>query len=515
MGKKKTELHWLSRLSAGTLSLTIIGFVFPVLILVAFGIIAIIEHGYTIHFAIALLISILVVAIPRWFMQQAMKKQIDEMVDSEAYVVASGEWSEQEKQVWQDINNYIESLLSHTSDWVHMRQHSFSVATLVAKAFNKKELDFTVLEGLKLSEEISRRYRVILKENIPASDLVKVSQIKWLYDVNERYGERVIKYGSLGKKIWRASRLVNPASAVVHEIRGKIMDSVTAKFSESLQLNAKRALLQEIAATCIELYSGRFSFDENDIEPSQISADDTNCLAADLEPLRVSVVGQVSSGKSSLINALKEELVAEVDILPATDGVTVYRCSLVDDVPLHLIDTPGLDGNEKILSMVLHQTVQSDLVIWLLKANQSSRELDNRLKAKFETYFQDPENLSHKKPLLIGVLNQVDKLNPISDWVLPLKLENPQTAKEKTIAAALRYNSELLELDRILPLSISKNRPHYGLEAIESEIENLFDHAKNVQKNRQRNEAKGKNSGLKNQGKRLFNASKVIAKNLV
>ena len=60
------------------------------------------------------------------------------------------------------------------------------------------------------------------------------------------------------------------------------------------------------------------------------------------EPLRVLVAGQVSAGKSSLVNALGQEVRAAVDALPATRDFTPYSLSR-DGLPGALItDSPGL-----------------------------------------------------------------------------------------------------------------------------------------------------------------------------
>src|ERR1700731_4695902 len=43
------------------------------------------------------------------------------------------------------------------------------------------------------------------------------------------------------------------------------------------------------------------------------------------EPLLIVVVGEVKSGKSSLVNALFGQEFAKVDVLPATDRVCIFR----------------------------------------------------------------------------------------------------------------------------------------------------------------------------------------------
>ena len=64
-------------------------------------------------------------------------------------------------------------------------------------------------------------------------------------------------------------------------------------------------------------------------------------------PLRIAVAGQISAGKSSLINALLGRDVAEVDVIPTTDAARTYETTF-DDVEAMLLDMPGLDGSAKI-----------------------------------------------------------------------------------------------------------------------------------------------------------------------
>src|SRR2546421_2176773 len=77
------------------------------------------------------------------------------------------------------------------------------------------------------------------------------------------------------------------------------------------------------------------------------------------EPLLFVVVGEVKSGKSSLLNALFGNEFARVDVLPATDRVYIFRYGSGDKtaelspklteryltIPLlrefHVVDTPG------------------------------------------------------------------------------------------------------------------------------------------------------------------------------
>lgn len=265
---------------------------------------------------------------------------------------------------------------------------------------------------------------------------------------------------------------------------------------------------------CVLTYTAkRYTIEDDQISTSKINKEDEKHKAPPIEPVRITLVGQLSAGKSSLVNAITNEMNAEVDMLPATDNITVYQCNIDGDETLKLVDMPGLDGDKKSTKNMLEQMTQSDLVLWVLKANQSSRQLDLALAKEFEAFYQHPQNISLKRPKLIGVVNQVDKLKPTSEWYPPYDLNDTDNPKSMTIQAAMAFNQNLLPFDQVLPLAIPENKLMYGLLELEEEIQHKCDEAKNVQLNRQRNEAKG-SAGILKQGKRLFKASGKVVKNI-
>ncbi|MBD1558284.1 hypothetical protein HC752_15200 [Vibrio sp. S9_S30] len=511
MTRVKKGLKSLNRYAGGLVAVSLMGIIFPLLVLSGLGLYVVIENGYMVPLAMVLLISALMVFIPRVIWKKSNENTSKE--SSEDFVEPSDDWSDSEQEIWSSCNQAIERLLSQNEDWGALKAHGFDIAEMVAQSFGKKELDFTVPEGLQLMEEISRRYRKVLNEHVPAVDLVKVSQIKWLYDASDKYGETALKLGKRGMLAWRILRATNPAAAVANEVRSKMLSSITDQISDNLQRNAKRALLQEVTKVCIDLYSGRYTIDDHQISTSKIDKADEKRRTPSMEPVRITLVGQLSAGKSSLVNALTNEMNAEVDLLPTTDGIAVYQCNLEGDDVLKLVDMPGLDGSEKSTEKMLKQMTQSDLVLWVLKANQSSRQLDVTLAKAFEAFYQRPENISLKKPKLIGVMNQVDKLKPTSDWSPPYDLNDTGNSKSMTIRAAMAFNQNLLPFDQILPLAIPEDNLMFGLLELEETIQLKCDEAKNVQLNRQRHEAKG-SAGLLKQGKRLFKAGGKVVSNI-
>ncbi|MDD9173994.1 GTP-binding protein [Aliivibrio finisterrensis] len=517
MHKIKRLYRLLSDLSGGRWGIVIISSVLPVIIMMCFALFFAVKYGHLLELSITIAISTLAVSIPLFILSRTADKPVKAVTEEtkieikEGLVKASEEWSHNEVAIWKQSQHYSRELLKDNVEWGNLDEIGLDVLEFVATKFDKKALDFSIPEGLKLFEEISQRYKVVVQEHIPGIEYLKLSYIKAGYDAYD-------KYGDVGQKIVKAAiwanhaknLYYNPLKVVSDLSREQAISSMTRGVVSDMQQTAKEALLDEVAAVAIDLYSGRFSLEEGDLQASKISKQDEKRVATELEPIRIVMVGQTSSGKSSIINTLKEEFVAEVDVLPSTDNVTVYS-ALVNEAEVNVVDLQGLDGNEKTEKQMLKEMTQADLVLWVLKANQSARDLDKQLNEKFERYYADPKNISRKKPTVISVVNQVDRLNPAWEWEPPYDLEQPTAAKAKVIKQAMEYNKKLLCSDLVLPLSISIDKTHFGVEELKQTLVDKITEAYNVQRNRQRKEAMERGASLKKQLGRAVNVGKKVA----
>ncbi|MCG9556568.1 GTPase family protein [Vibrio kanaloae] len=538
MKKIRNLFRLLAVLSSGRWGIALISAVLPSIIMMGFGIFLAIKYGYLLEMSIVIVVSTLFFTIPLYVSscssRQALYRQSvihkspsnteqNGMGDSEseikhdnidindALVKASLDWSQKELSIWNESKHYVRQQLMVDVEWGNLDQTGLEILEFVAEKFDKKPLDFSIPEGLKLFEEVSRRYKLVVREHIPGIEYLKVSYIKAGYEAYDRYGElglKIVKAAIWGNHL--KNLYLNPLKVVSDLGREQATSSMTKGVVDDMQYAAKQALLDEVAAVAIDLYSGRFSIEDEALRTSEVSELDEQRFAPELEPVRIVLVGQTSSGKSSLINALKQELVAEVDVLPSTDASTVYN-AFVDDNDVRVVDLQGLDGNAKTEVLMLKEMTQADVVLWVLKANQSARELDKQLKDKFDAFYDDPKNISRKKPIVISVVNQVDRLKPVNDWQPPYDLGNPTSTKAKTIAQALEYNHMLLQTDIVLPLAIAPEKVEFGLEALKRTlIEGIAD-ANNVQRNRQRLEAIKRGRSVKGQLNQAVNAGKKVA----
>lgn len=513
MKRVKNSLTQLDKLSSGVTAVLTLAILLPVLVLCGFGLYAIIQHGYTLHFAIALVASFLLFYIPLLLLRRkANVKVAAQAVNEDSLVQASADWSDAENAIWLRLNENIEAQLAEDDAWGSLKSHGLVIANATAQAFSRGDLQFSVTDGLKLLEEVSRRYRVTLKENVPFVESIKVSHLKFIFDHQDKI-ETGKQAADLVSKAYRVYQFINPIAAATKEVRNKLLGDIAGNVGDNLQLNMKRAFLQEVAAVSIDLYSGRFSIEDQDIKKSTIAVEDEQSEPKPLEPLRIAVIGQISAGKSSLINTIKGALDAEVSALPSTNAVNVYSCAIEDIEVLNLVDLPGLDGGEKTNKTVLKHVTNADMVLWVLKANQSSRQLDRQFMLSLEDFYAHKDNLHRKKPLITGILNQVDKLKPLAEWSPPYDLTQTDSAKVDTINKAIEYNKKLLNFDSIIPTSFSTDSQKWGQENLEQLIASKLDDSINVQRNRQRLEAG--NTSTSAQFKRVFNGGKSLFKNML
>ncbi|MEZ9145553.1 GTPase family protein [Vibrio sp. 10N.286.52.C3] len=535
MKKIRNLFRLLAVLSSGRWGIALISAIFPSIIMMGFGVFLAIKYGYLLEMSIAIAVSTLVFTIPLFISSRSSSRSsnkesfsnkesgglAEDTAEAEsqhkkadindALVKASADWSQKELSIWNDSKHHVRQQLMVDIEWGNLDQTGLEVLEFVAKKFDKKSLDFSIPEGLKLFEEVSRRYKLVVREHIPGIEYLKVSYIKAGYEAYDKYGE-------LGQKIFKAAiwgnhlknLYLNPLKVISDLGREQATATMTRGVVDDMQYAAKQALLDEVAAVAIDLYSGRFSIEDEALKVSDVSELDEQRFAPELEPVRIVLVGQTSSGKSSLINALKQELVAEVDVLPSTDTSTVYN-SFVDDNDVRVVDLQGLDGNPKTEALMLKEMTQADVVLWVLKANQSARDLDKQLKDRFDAFYDDPKNISRKKPIVVSVVNQVDRLKPVDDWQPPYDLENPTSTKAKIIAQALEYNHILLQTDIVLPLAIAPEKVQFGLDTLRQTLIERIADANNVQRNRQRLEAMKRGSSVKGQLNKAVKVGKKVA----
>lgn len=165
------------------------------------------------------------------------------------------------------------------------------------------------------------------------------------------------------------------------------------------------------------------------------------------ENVTIALVGQVSSGKSSLVNALLGNQVAASDILPTTTHLQRYQLSInASGGAVELLDTPGYGeagasaGQIKQITLGLQQ---ADAVLLILAANSPAKKADVNTLQQVQRFYQINPQL--KQAPVIAVLTHVDLLSPVMQWQPPYQWKDPQNDKAKSIHAAVEYAYEIFE----------------------------------------------------------------------
>jgi len=368
-------------------------------------------------------------------------------------------WPPSEEAAWAKVEDLARDL--NPADWplgdsARLLQLGRRTVEAVAHHYHPKAraplLELSVPHLLRIIELAARDVGREVREQIPFSDRVSVGDLlqanRWRESAQGVY------------QLWRAGRMaLNPIDGLLREAA----DQLRRRAFSAAQQDVQRWLLQECVRRtgryAIEVYSGRLRFADDDPSARATPASAT-ALAADPatpgEPLRILLLGQAKAGKSSLVNALSGELRAPVDVLPATPALYPYRLQRNGLTAALLIDSPGLDAWSQ--ADLLHAASEADLILWVCAAHRADRAVDraglDALRADFAAH------PARRRPPMLTVLTQIDRLRPIAEWEPPYDLRDPDRPKARNIAEALAAVAEDLDVpvQDIVPVCLAEGR---------------------------------------------------------
>ncbi|MFT5508941.1 MAG: putative GTPase [Hyphomicrobiaceae bacterium] len=345
----------------------------------------------------------------------------------------------------------------------------------VARSMHPDQKDplwkFTVPEALALVERVSRQLNQFVIESVPLGDRLTIGQVLTVY--------RWRSFATVAEKaydLWRILRFINPATAIAGELRekvsGQLLDGMRTEFTRRLA----RAYVREVGQAAIDLYSGR-------LRPDLREALDTGALP-EVEaraPLDILIVGQGGVGKSSLVNALGDEVQAAVDVVPLGDNLTTHLLSR-DDAPLtHISESPGLDGDQKRTQQILDRAAASDAIIWVISAIRPDRAADAA--ALDELRISLAQHHDRRPPPIVYLLTNVDRVRPFNEWAPPYDLTDKASAKAGSISEAIAAVTDDLGVAEsdIIPVAIGQGRATYNIDLVWAQLLDVSDEARNVQ----------------------------------
>ena len=270
---------------------------------------------------------------------------------------------------------------------------------------------------------------------------------------------------------WAASILWNPANLLGGLVVKLTGDSLMGSVQTELLASFYSRFIQQVGFSLIEMNSGRLrggadayrrTFPAEFRQLATRGGGGPTPEPAPTQPLTVALVGQVSSGKSSLINALVGSHQAAVDILPETKAVARYQMTLGDPaVVVTLLDTPGYGeaGATAEQSQQIRSALQqSNGVLVVMDAHSPAREADRRTIDELAAWYAAQPQL--KPPPMLGVLTHVDLLRPTLEWSPPYDWRKPTSAKESSIHDAVGYVRELFGgvLVEVIPICSDTQR---------------------------------------------------------
>ncbi|MCA1795744.1 MAG: dGTPase, partial [Desulfobacteraceae bacterium] len=157
------------RLSPAAMPLLAVALVLPVLILGMFGLIALIDYGYILHFVVLLAFCALLITAVSWTLRRPSPNTVP--LPEEGLVTASADWGDYDHRVWDRLNQKIAEQLKENAQWGHLQEHALALIKAAAENYHdkgdRKELAVSIPELLMMVEEISRRYRLLLKTHVP------------------------------------------------------------------------------------------------------------------------------------------------------------------------------------------------------------------------------------------------------------------------------------------------------------------------------------------------------------
>jgi uncharacterized protein len=496
-------------------ALLIVAVVLPWLSLLALGIVWLWQGGHVWGWAIAAgSLSLLAWPLARLVRHRADKEARVALGD---VAEPSRGWTGVENDAWNDVLKMADE--TPPFDFTDIEQFvSRGVATIeaVARRLHPQAgtawAQFSLPEVLLLTERLARDIRREALRHIPGVRAIRLSHLLWVHRQTEEYGPTAETGWRVGFGLWRIARMaLHPIQAAGQETSGLFFEKTATVLSYRLRAYATRLFVLEVGRAAIELYSGRLALSDEEMRAARER--DISITAQPAMPVRIVLAGQVSAGKSSLLNALAHEVRSAVGPLPTTSEAAEYRLDVEGRPAVTVVDMPGLADDAEPVSGLLAQAARADLILWVASATQPARAIDRKALDRFRAWAK--AQLARRPPAVVLALTHVDELRPAAEWAPPYDVSTPVRPKARAIRAAMDAAARALDLrvEAVVPVAMRPSQPSYNIDALWARIALELDEARLVQLDRIRLGQSGLR--LRELADQLGGAGRLIVRSLI
>lgn len=426
------------------------------------------EHGWLFYGVGALSAFLLLLSgLLRWRSKQAKALVIEPLV-----ITPNPNWPDHALPAWAAIDELAKTWSARTdlfSDQNNLLKLSNEVLITVAKQFHADSkhpiMEFPLPYLLKLIVLVCEDIQHEVLDKIPGSHAVSVGDLL-------RYKQWYDTLATMKQAVDVGHALFNWPSAALGKIRSSLLGKGLNLVTDELRQRLVNAYIRKLGYYAIQLYSGQLTLEAiapTDTLTQYAQQDKTQAErdAKSIEPLRLLILGQVSAGKSTLINALFGELKSAAGLLPTTPEITPYVLERDGLQQAIVLDSPGYGGlqHDEIPLALKQQWAKVDVVLMVCNAAQAARQADAQQLNAIRRYFQE-ERQNQALPVILVVATQIDRLRPVREWQPPYNIQAPTRPKEHSIRQACNAIAEdlSLPLDHIVPVCMAPEQAVYNIE---------------------------------------------------
>ncbi len=337
----------------------------------------------------------------------------------------------------------------------------------------------TIVEILSVIHLSIEDLEAWMLDSVPGSNLVTIGQLEKVPTI-----VRAIDVGQ--KMFFLATSITNPAKLLSYPL-WRSAGRVTVEIQNEAMRAFYQHYLRQVSFYLIEMYSGRLrggskqyrrKFGPMSVAAHAANGDAELLIESEATDTTIAVMGQVKAGKSSLINALMRDIVAEVSVLPQTRQVQRYELDL--DLPtrsdgqrhlLTLLDTPGYneaDITRQQRTEIRQAVEMADIVLLVLSASSPAKDADVQMVRELQSYYREHPHL--KPPPILAILTHIDQLRPVREWSPPYDWRHPTEPKAQSIADAVAYVHELFGASIVDVTCVFTGHVHLGDTSVSDEV---------------------------------------------